>query len=568
MALLKDQIQKIVKDPKNKEQIRVAVNQELRLRFHTEPSLSVSEQQEASNTFLKWVKGILPDDKFDLFLSLYNFPLPTNELTKDIYENLERVTESRNPFYNYSFSNSNLTVDWEIYRTERLKDRFIWKTEGFSRFKNNINSILIVDLPQNDTSTQNPYFYWLNVANVVDFELIKGKINWIVFTVSDGKLAAFDDTYWQLYSIDKEQNITEDIVKPHGLGYCPARLFWTTPLNIDKPFIKESPLSHQLSNLDWVLFWEISKRILDLYAAYPIYSGYPQKCDFEDPVGGTSCSKGFLINSQGNYVIENGQVVRCPICKKRNIGGVGSFVEVPLPSEKNGMADLRNPVQITTIDSESLKYNVDECERLKVAIKNSIVGRGYNQINTQAINEDQVLATFDEKKNVLMRIKANFEEAQKWVNETCARIRYGSMFVSASVNWGDEFFIYTVNDLRTMYQTAKTTGTSDADLDYIYDQIIATEHRNNPIMYKRLLLLRDLEPFRNLSTNEVLTLFDKGIASKEEYLLKADFSNFISRFERENINVLEFGNNLPYYEKVERIKSILLNYVKEKTIQG
>ena len=119
-----------------------------------------------------------------------------------------------------------------------------------------------------------------------------------------------------------------------------------------------------------------------------------------------------------------------------------------------------------------------------------------------------------------------------------------------------------------MYQTAKTTGASDADLDYIYDQIIATEHRNNPIMYKRLLLLRDLEPFRNLSTNEVLTLFDKGIASREEYLLKADFSNFISRFERENINVLEFGNNLPYYEKVERIKSILLNYVKEKSIQG
>ena len=97
----------------------------------------------------------------------------------------------------------------------------------------------------------------------------------------------------------------------------------------------------------------------------------------------------------------------------------------------------------------------------------------------------------------------------------------------------------------------------------LYQQIIETEYRNNPQQMQRMIILSDLEPYRHLTRNEVQGLYDKQIVSIEELLIKLNFADFIRRFERENMNVTEFGETIPYERKIETVKAELERYAQE-----
>jgi hypothetical protein len=46
--------------------------------------------------------------------------------------------------------------------------------------------------------------------------------------------------------------------------------------------------------------------------------------------------------------------------------------------------------------------------------------------------------------------------------------------------------------------------------------------------------------------------------------IKVNFASFIDRFERENINIIEFGAQLDFDAKIRIISNKLLEYVKEQ----
>ena len=145
----------------------------------------------------------------------------------------------------------------------------------------------------------------------------------------------------------------------HDLGYCPARFFWNDPMSLDKPDIKQSPVTKELDRLDWYLFFTISKRNLDTYGAYPIYWGYQQDCDFHNDE--CECDGGFLKDRKGNWMYDNnGLLMQCPVCSQKRLTGAGSFVEIPVPDPNAGQPDLSNPVGMLSVDRSSLDYNKTE----------------------------------------------------------------------------------------------------------------------------------------------------------------------------------------------------------------
>lgn len=306
-----------------------------------------------------------------------------------------------------------------------------------------------------------------------------------------------------------------------------------------------------------------TKRHLDLYGAYPIYSGYEQSCDFSNGENGDYCDGGFLKDKQGFYKFDaSGILMRCPKCGDKRIAGVGSFVEIPIP-DGDKQPDLRNPVQILTVDKSSLDYNVSEEERLRTDIITAIVGTNEEITTRDALNEQQIRANFESQSTILNRVKKGFEEAQQFVDETVCRLRYGNMFVSAKVNLGTEFYLYDINTLRNRYKVAKESGASEAELDALQNQILETEYRNNPTQLQRMLILAELEPYRHLSRNEVMNLYDKQLITREELFIKLNFANFVRRFERENTNILEFGSQIPLTKKVEIITNKFFDYASE-----
>lgn len=516
--------------------------------------------------FLDWVKTLIPKDKYKIFLSLFKFPTPVVQLTNTIYNELERVFDGKNPSMNYQFTDSKFRDDWEWYRTEQLKEGQVWRKKGWDAVKTAINSILIVDLPQEQTGEYpDPYFYWLGIEHVIDYDCNHdGTLEWIIFRQKDNKIACFDDTYFRVIQLNAKGEPEGEIMETaHNLGFCPARFFWSTELNQRQPDIKKSPLSPQLSNLDWLLFFSISKRHLDLYAPYPIYSAYEADCDFANNETGDYCDGGYLRNSDQQYkVLRDGTVEQCPICSTKRLAGVGSFIEVPVPTGND--PDLRNPVQITTIDKASLDYNVEEVNRLKTEVLSSVIGLGGDVQQKQSVNELQVAASFESKISVLNSLKTNLESARKFVDDTCCRLRYGDNFLGSSISMGTEFYIFSIDDLYGQYKQAKENGASEAELDSISDQIIETEHRNDPTQMQRMLILKQLEPYRHYTRDELLKMNEKQLLNLVSLKIKINFSTFVDRFERENTNIIEFGSQLDFATKIKIINEKFQEYVREQ----
>lgn len=574
MGLELNQIKQILQKPTKRQTIQKAVNMQRRLRFHTETNVAVSDINQPTAIFLDWVRQLLPKDKFNIFLQLFKFPLPTPAVVEDVYRELERVFYSRNSSSSYQFTDSELAEDWSQYKKNNLNEPEVWKTTGWKRMQVSPNSILVVDLPQVQTSLRpEPYFYWLEIDAVIDYQTSKldeNQFEWLIFKQPEHRIAVFDDTSIRVYQLNEKNEIQSLISEAkHDLGYCPARFFWSTQLNEKNKDLKKNPITKELSNLDWYLFFSISKQHLDLYAPYPIYSAYEADCNFENNETGDYCDGGFLRNAKGEYkILNDGTVEKCPCCSEKRIAGPGSFLEVPIPNQSEGVADMRNPVQITTIDKDSLDYNVNECARLKNEIVISVVGSGGTVSEKEAINETQVTANFESKTSVLNALKTNFELAQKFIEDTVCKLRYGNAFISSSVNWGTEFYVFTVTELYSKYKQAKENGASNSELDAISQQILEVEYRNNPLVLQRMLILKQLEPYPHKTLDEVLKLYEKKLIDENLVKLKINFSTLVEKFERENINIIEFASNKPMREKIDIINKKLLEYVTENDTTG
>lgn len=570
MALDLKQIKEILLKPNKKEIIKKATLMQKRLRFHTETNIAVSDINQPATIFLDWVSHLLPKDKYHTFLHLFKYPLSTPAVVEDVYRELERVFYSRNSSSSYQFTDPELEEDWASYRINNLHEPEIWKTQGWKQMQVSPNSLLVVDLPAVQRGARpEPYFYWLEISEVVDYETPDGIcINWVVFKQPENRLAVFDDTFMRVYQLDEKNEIKHLITEAaHNLGFCPARFFWSTLLNEKNIDLKKNPITKELSNLDWYLFFALSKQHLDLYAPYPIYSAYEADCNFENNETGDYCDGGFLRNSKGDYkILANGSVERCPCCSEKRIAGPGSFLEVPIPNSAEGISDMSEPVHITTIDRNSLDYNVDECKRLHDNIVVSIVGSGGTVSEKEAINETQVAANFESKTSVLNSLKINFEQAQKFVEDTICKLRYGASFISSSINWGTEFYVFTVKELYAKYEMAKKNGMAESELDAIVQHILEVEYRNNPQILQRMLILKQLEPYPHKTLDEIITLSDKGLLDKRKVLLKINFSSYVAKFERDNINIITFGQNISLKDKIRIINEKLLSYVDEEQI--
>ena len=586
-ALSYERLRRELTEQRSKRNIDLALLHQNRLRFHiqTEPNTPAlaSYLRKAENRihhgiasegtvqalwdFLAFVENLIPHDKYKIFLTLFRFPVATNDITAVCFDKLSRIFDGRDAAYSYQFTSRELRDDWEWYRQERMGEPTVWASQGWRMFQTEINSVLVVDMPEEQDSEDRypqPYFYWLPIRDVVSYEAnpVTGQMEWIAFRQDEDRLAVMDGERYRLFEYKDGVMGAELVDREHDLGYCPARFFWDEPMSNSLPDVKRSPITKVLSALDWWLFFHISKEHLDMYGSYPIYSGYAQDCDYHNDESGDTCNGGYLVDAKGSYRLDmNGLPLRCPKCGDKRIAGVGSFVEVPVPIE--GQPDLRNPVQMLTVDRSSLDYNVEEEDRQRTAIITSVVGTNEEITTRDALNEQQIRANFESMSTVLKRVKMGFEAAQKWVDDTICRLRYGKQFISSSIDYGTEFYLMTTEELRERYKSAKEAGASEAELDALHDKILETEFRNNPVMQQRMLILADVEPYRHMSRDEVVAMTNVGAIPREDMLLKVNFADYIRRFERENMNIIEFAANIDYARKVEAIRERLREYARE-----
>ncbi|WP_293916549.1 MULTISPECIES: hypothetical protein [unclassified Sphingobacterium] len=563
MALSSEQIKQLIKAPANGLKLHKAIFHEKRLSFHA----TIADKKEDANgyypVFINWVKSIITaSDKFDQFQKLFTFPLATNDLIDEIADEYIKVFDAQNSLYDYTFTDAKYKELFDDYLILKNDEHF-WKRDVFGAILSSINSIVIVDLPQQQSGDYpEPYYYLLPIEQVIDldYDPINNRLNYIIFN-SKGNVAAFDDQFYRIFYKDGQGNLTLVTENPHDLGYCPANYMWRDNIDTNNPYSKQSPISSQLSRLDWFLLYSTMKKSLDLYASYPIYWAFEGRCNYKNEQG-SECEGGFTHYTDDEGIVKTKV---CPSCEAKKLIGPGSLINVPVQRHPND-PDLRDPIGVVTVDSESLKYNVDELDRLENFIKQKSTGKIDSKLlNKEAMNEDQIRSQFESQTNILRYLASNLDAIRTWTMNTVGRLMFGEVFVASSINHGTEFYLQSLDELTKEYQSAKSAGLPLYILSSKRKMLTELQAKNNPSEKDNMEVLRYLEPYPDLTVNECKNL---GIAEAdpEGYAIKLNFSYLIDQFELEYGSIVEFGYALPLKIKIARINEKLKEYVKEKSI--
>jgi hypothetical protein len=567
--LSNEQIKELIKSPRNAANLKKAIDHEDRLKFHGQvvtdsyvidgPAKESIAELPYFQKYLLWVKSIITaKDKYEQFKKLLVFPIKTNEIVDDISDEYTKIFDAEDAYFNVELSEDELKEDFNNY-LQQIKDTDFWHDDAFNAMMKAINSIIIVDLPaQQLTDRPEPYYYLLDIRSVIDISINKsGGVDYIIFKDSETRIAIFDDVFYKVFEVQKDKSIVLISESAHGLGFCPAKTFWSDTIEPKNQINKLSPISAMLSRLDWQLFFETAKQSLDVYAAYPIYWAYESKCDFVDHAG-NRCINGLITFFDDQNKVE--VVKPCPVCESKKIVGPGSLIEAPLPRPNGtGILSLQvPPAGIITVDKNSLDYNVNEAERLKTEIIAGSTGK-MKLLNKQAINQDQVQSQFENQTNILNWIARNFEKAHQWAWDTVGKLRYGDLYIGSTVSYGTTFYLQSLNDAVKDFNDSKTAGIPGYILLSKVAKIEHLQGKFNPEMKNKLNILKYLEPYPTLTLKECK---DLGLDQMDKigFVLKSNFANFVSKFELEFGSLIEFGSALDFKTKIEKIAGKLNEY--------
>lgn len=479
------------------------------------------------------------------------FPIYTTELSEAILDELNKVFSSNNSSFTYEFTSDQQESDFINYLSE-IKFLSKWQDEAQDGIRSKINSIVVIDMPEDAEETK-PYFHFLNISSVVDIDLKNGdEIAAIIFK-EDDKLYLIDENRYAVFTkTEKEGEYTFRSESFHELGYCPACFFWSDAIKRKYPIIKSSPFTPSLNNLDYLVYAETARRCLESYAAFPITVSFAEDCTYYEEVDGRryDCQSGYLM-------IPDSKPIACPVCEKNKLIGPGTHMQIDPPSSKDEPNNLDMVKQIPA-ETQSLDYWSKRTTELWDEIFYDIVGSGGDTM-TQAINQDQVRGNFESKHNVLLKLKKNLERSHKFTVETIARLRYGAAFIKASINYGTQFYLRTASEAQKEYKEAKDSSVPVYLLSYKRQQVDNANTKGNPSDAQKLEILERLEPWVDLSLKEAKEA-GLDVVDPQGYRLKADFSSRVMMFEAQYGSVVAFGSKLDFNTKIERIKSVLIEY--------
>lgn len=577
MAILNaSQALDILKNPRQTQNLAKARRLEERLKLHTEAVMDAAEMQARFSFFREWVSGILPGDKMQGFVTLWQAPVETNELTESIFGELSRVFEAENPFVRHNFRDSETAADFIQYLASINDERF-WKVDYWDEIKADQNSFIIVDLPEEQVLGQNPepYYFLLDVDYVHDAVVNKnGLLEYIIYwTSAPGIIIVLDDAEYKTYEVPVDVQGNYDVSKavlikvvPHGLGRVPGKPVYFQPISKECTLVNHNPITRSLGALDWLLFFEVSKKYLETYAPFPIYATYSELSDNESETA--SNGENDLTTGVEHVLAPGERIAATRDHRNRNdanrkLIGPGTIQRYDAPKDSNDSDLLSNPVQVIPAEEVSLNYCDKNVNQLNDEIFANCVGKGGDVLNNQSANELQVQSTFESRINVLTKIKQRIEECRKYVYEVVAEMRYGSIYLGTDVSLGDQYYLTTAAAQQEEFKAAKEAGLPVYELNNQLEALYRNKYRDQPEILNRNQILAHLEPYPGHTVKEIADLVSKGLADKTKFQIKLQFDALIRRFEREQMNIVDFASARPLQTKVSIIQEKLKAYANE-----
>ena len=498
--------------------------------------------------------------------------MPTVDVTDTAYDELAKVFQAQNRVEDFFFQDATLKQDWLGYRIQ-IGEIDWWRKQGWDTLQSHVNAVIAVDLPAvQETERPEPEFFVIPTENIWHISNDStGKCLWLIYYVdvfvdeeTVREIYVYDDLFYRKYIQKSDGDIELMWEVPHDLGYTPARQFWANPLG-DSLVQKQGPISASLGNLDWLLYSQISKRHLDLYAGFPIISMYEQECTYETE-DGFKCDGGFVRYERTDPRTGKERIYSevCPKCGGKQTVGPGTLLTVPAPADTED-ADNIPGVVITAGDVRSLQQMQDEIDRQIKNFLETTIGFGGESTNEQAKNQKQIQSNFETRESILQELSNNFSIIQKWTLDTIGKLRYGpDEYVGSVLNYGTKFFLVSVDDMLETYRRSVTQGMPSSDLMQQRDAIYAKKFSNDPVQQVRIQMMVQLEPLERYTVEQLIRM--GPFLDVHDLAFKLYFDDLLQEFERENGKIQRYLPDLDMNIRVETIKKKMDEYLDAKDI--
>lgn len=568
MTLSNEQIVKLLEKPKNGFFVEEGRKYESRLRLYTESKSENDLKSEfAWGEYTRDLKVKLSELKYDKILKYINYPLSVVDISNSCLDELNKVFEARNSYFNEDFDNISNKKRLDPILNEMRLEKWITK-HGKEVIKNKPNLIVVIDKDEKG----NPYLVDIDSQRLIDFDLESeesAKLSYIIFLHSvqlEGenkvfRYSVYDEEYYRVYKKTTLGTFILESESKHTAGCCPARMFISDRLNSVNPYNRKIPFSNIVSKMkEWQNF-DTMKYYTDHYAPFPVLEAPEQNCSVDGCISGIVYRDEYYDN---DGVQASRQIFHdCPSCKSKDLIGPGTVIRIPPkldkddPSESGVFKMISNPV-------DTLVYIENKLDKLESHITFKTVGTN-TMVQKEAINEMQVEGSYDSRQNVLLNLKKNFDLLYIWVVNTTTKLVNPNAKVRVSADFGTEFYLLDEDDLQERFNKAKEIGLPESEVDSIFKQLVYTKYKGNKQKIEKALLLNYLDPFPYKSIEEVINLVTSGIISKRDLILKLELIKFVDRFEYENGSIVEFGIELEPYKKVEKVMQIFNKYIDEKS---
>lgn len=224
------------------------------------------------------------------------------------------------------------------------------------------------------------------------------------------------------------------------------------------------------------------KNIFKVLHGYPIFWKYLEECKVCNGtkyVDGEPCPScqgtGFNMTKDVSDVIG----VRKPIGDEQRIApDLAGYIQPSVETWKQMNVDI-------ALQKAAIEYTLWGSHTKESAGNETATGRFIDQ---QPVNDR------------LNKLSDSFENIHKFILDFCVRY-YIQNYRGSGVNYGRRFIIETPDKILERYNSARTSGSPEAVLNYLLIQFYQAEFENDEISMQKYLKLMKIEPFVHFDVN-------------------------------------------------------------------
>lgn len=491
--------------------------------------------------------------------------------------------------------------DYEFRANQKLDKKFkkvlsqVWKGESMKYFINNFlaeslytefNGFLIVEQGKIEkrgddifeirdgivSKVQNneikPYIIFRPIENIRDFESKGNAVEYIILNwgeTEDGdRIYRVIDDMWDRIVIEKQGEYSlsksKDLKKiPNPLGRVPAIQISTYRKTPADDSVKTSPIWQVLPLLKTYLTNWSEHVITCILHSHPIYYQVGQMCRYSDDHG--TCDMGYI-----NYVIE-GQPKKktCPAC-----GGVGSsmvkdastMINLPQTDEEGKPYSIASVAGYVSPPVEGIKSQREGLRELADQIMQS--GTGMNKVMETSIEKTATEAILNYKplEKIIGGILSNIEYVQTTLTDLIGDLFFKDKYMGSEIMYSRNLNLRDENTVLLEIEQAKKAGASASYIRTLHDELIHSRYQNSPTELERNMMLSQLEPFIGYTPQDLSKDF-MGFVDDDTMTMKVYFTDYIVRFETENVLITDYKENQDMNVRIKEIKKIIDVYNQE-----